>query len=208
MKVVVTGADGTLGKMLCHRLGACDVVPVGAAAESDLEGYRRVDLFLAEEVESVFAGAEAVVHAQPFDLSAGAGGARGEGALLDLAARGTYVLVTTAHQVGVKRLVLVSKMALMEDYPEEYLVNPEWRPLPRAEAGSLAPYLAELVCREIARTGKIEVACLRLRALDAADGTSAADAVEAVDAALKGKYGTKGYSWDLRHVISGGRFER
>ncbi len=206
MKIVVTGADRAMGNLLCQRLSPYDIVPIGASAESNLEGYCQVDPVLAQEVKPVLEGSEAVVHTLPFDLSLDAGARLGEGELLDLAARSTYVLATVAYQVGMKRMVLISEIALMEDYPEEYLVNPDWQPLPRAEAGSLAPYMAELVCREIARTGKIEVACLRLGALEAADGTSAVDAVDAVSAALEGRDGTKGYNWYLHHVVSGGRF--
>lgn len=208
MKIVVTGADRALGSLLCHRLTRYEVVPVGASAESDLKGYRRVDLFAPDAVKSVLDGSDAVVHALPFDLGVDTAGAPGEGELLDLAARGTYVLATTAFQIGIERLVLLSRMDLMEDYPEEFLVNPDWKPLPRAEAGSLGPYMAELVCREIARTGKIEVACLRLGALDAEEGTSGPDAVDAVRDALEGVGETAGYNWDLRHVVSGGRFAR
>ena len=208
MKIVVTGADRALGSLLCHRLSQYEVVPVGASAESDLKGYRRVDLFATSEVESVLHGSDAVVHALPFDLGVGTAGAQGEGELLDLAARSTYVLATTACQVGIKRLVLLSRMDLMEDYPDEYLGNLDWKPLPRAEAESLGPYMAELVCREIARTGKIEVACLRLGALDAEEGTSGPDAVDAVRGALESAGETAGYNWDLRHVVSGGRFAR
>ena len=208
MKIVVTGADRELGSLLCRRLTQCEAVPVGASAESDLKGYRRVDLFSPDEVKSVLDGSDAVVHALPFDLGVGTTGPQGEGELLDLAARATYVLATTACQVGTKRLVLLSRMDLMEDYPEEYLVNPDWKPLPRAEAESLGPYMAELVCREIARTGKIEVACLRLGALDAEEGTSGPDAVDAVRDALEGVGETAGYNWNLRHVVSEGRFAR
>ena len=208
MKIVVTGADRALGSLLCRRLTPYDVVPVGASAESELKGYRRVDLFAAGEVSSALHGSDAVVHALPFDLGSGAAGEEEEGELLDLAARGTYVLATTASRAGIKRLVLLSRMDLMEDYPEEYQVNPDWKPLPRAEAGSLGPYLAELVCREIARTGKIEVACLRLGTLDADEGTSGRDAVDAVRVAIESMGETEGYNWDLRHVVSGGRFAR
>ena len=208
MKIVVTGADRALGNLLCQRLGPYEIVPAGASAESDLEGYCEVDPFSAQELKPLLEGPEAVVHTLPFDLGLDAGAGSEEGELLDLAARSTYVLATEACHAGVKRIVLISKIALMEDYPEEYLVNPDWQPRPRAEAGSLAPYLAELVCREIARTGKIEIACLRFGALEATDGTSAADAVEAVSAALEGKGGTNGYNWNLHHVVSGGRFAR
>ena len=70
--------------------------------------------------------------------------------------------LTAACAVGIEKVVLLSCLDLVRDYPEEYLVDPQWNALPRAEAGSLAPLMAELVGREIARTGQIEVRCLRL----------------------------------------------
>ena len=75
-------------------------------------------------------------------------------------------------------------------------------PCRRAEAGSLAPLMAELVGREIARTGQIEVRCLRLGELDAE--TTADDAVEAVRQALTAE--RRGHDWLLAHVASSGRF--
>ena len=212
MKIVVTGADRPLGGLLCRSLGPdCDAVPAGLATKTseDLGGreYQCVDLLLPEAVEALVKCAGAIVHALPFDPLVGTGPQAGT-ELLDQMARSTYVVVMAALQAGVHRIVLISQMALLEDYPEDYVVNPEWRPLPRAEAVSLAPYMAELVCRESARTGQIEVICLRFGELDAADGTCAADAVQAVTEAVQEKTPDRGHSWDLRHVVSSGRFAR
>ena len=125
-----------------------------------------------------------------------------EQALLDFAARGTYVALTAACAAGIEKAVLLSSLDLVRDYPEEYLVGPQWNALPRADAGSLAPLMAELVGREIARTGKIEVRCLRLGKLDAE--TMADDAVAAVRQALAAE--RNGHHWSLAHVASSGRF--
>jgi len=125
-----------------------------------------------------------------------------EQTLLDEAARGVYVALTAAVEVGVRRMVLVSRLDLVRDYPEEYVVNAQWNPLPRAEAVSLAPMMAEMVGREIARMGKVEVCCLRLGEIDAE--TTVDDALEAVRAALVEEQ--SGHSWSLAHVASSGRF--
>ena len=93
----------------------------------------------------------------------------------------------------------------MRDY-EEYVAEPWWRPRPRPDGGELAPYLAELVCREIARTGAIEVRCLRMGPLGDPRGTSSEDAVAAVEAALGGEAAAGGYSWQVDHVLTGGPF--
>jgi len=193
MKVVVTGADQPLGALLCRGLApAHQTTPAGAG----------VDLRSPEQVAALLQGAQAIVHTLPF--APPTGGAAGE--LLDLVARSTYVLVQGACQAGVPRLVLISRLSLLEAYPAEYAVGPDWEPRPRAEEPALAPYMAELVCREIARLGRIEVICLRLGGLDAPEGTSGADALEAVQKALVREREGREYHWMVQHVASAGRF--
>lgn len=209
--VAVTGADRPTGAALCRGLSAAgQVIAIGQspAPGTDLGGamdYRAADLRLPEAAREALQGAAAVVHAQPHGPSAGEGAAP-EAELLDVLGRGTYVLVQTAREAGVGRIVLVSPISLMHDYPADYVVEPWWRPRPRADAESLAPYLAELVCREIARTGAIEVCCLRMGDLDDPEGTSSGDAAAAVSAALRSEAGAGGYSWQVDHVLTGGPF--
>ena len=198
MRVAVIGADRPWGALLAAGLGAgFEVVAIGAEDTSDLAGYRQVDLLQREALDPALAGVEAIVHA-----AGGDSGGDDEGVVLDLAARGTYVALTAACAVGIEKVVLLSCLDLVRDYPEEYLVDPQWNALPRAEAGSLALLMAELVGREIARTGQIEVRCLRLGELDAE--TTADDVVAAVRQALAAE--REGHHWSLTHVASSGRF--
>ncbi len=198
MRVAIIGADRSWGALLAAKLGAeFEVVALGVEETSDLAGYRQVDLLQREALDPALAGVEAIVHAAGGDPAGD-----DEQALLDAAARGTYVALTAACAVGIEKAVLLSRLDLLRDYPEEYLVDPQWNALPKAEAGSLAPLMAELVGREIARTGQIEVRCLRLGELDAE--TTADDAVEAVRQALTAERG--GHDWLLAHVASSGRF--
>ncbi len=198
MRVAVIGADRPWGALLAAELGTdFEVVVLGAEENSDLANYRQVDLLQREALDSALAGVEAIVHAAGGDPAGD-----GEGAVLDTAARGTYVALTAACAVGIEKAVLLSDLDLLRDYPEEYLVDPQWNALPRAEAGSLAPLMAELVGREIARTGQIEVRCLRFGELDTE--TTADDAVEAVRQALTAERG--GHDWLLAHVASSGRY--
>ena len=198
MRVAVIGADRPWGALLAAELGAdFEVVALGAEETSDLASYRQVDLLQREALDPVLAGVEVIVHAAGGDPVGD-----DEQAVLDIAARGTYVALTAACAVGIGKAVLLSNLDLLRDYPEEYLVDPQWNALPRAEAGSLAPLMAELVGREIARTGQIEVHCLRLGELDAE--TTADDAVEAVRQALTAE--REGHHWSLAHVASSGRF--
>ncbi len=170
---------------------------IGAGEVADIEGYGQVDLLGRTAMDAALAGAEAVVYTAAFDPET-----VDEQTLLDEAARGVYVALTAAVEVGVRRMVLISRLDLVRDYPEEYVVNAQWNPLPRAEAVSLAPMMAEMVGREIARMGKVEVCCLRLGEIGAE--TTVDDALEAVRAALVEE--RSGHSWSLAHVASSGRF--
>lgn len=196
MKLVVTGADRPLGALLCRGLAqGREVVPAGAG----------VDLRSPEEVAALLKGAQALVHTLPYDPPMGRG-IEAEGEVLDLVARSTYVIVQAACKAGIGRIVLISQLSLLEAYPAEYEVGPDWEPRPRPEGLALAPYMAELTCREIARLGKLEVICLRLGALDAPEGTSGADALKAVEAALVYERKEREYHWLVHHVASAGRF--
>ena len=199
MRVAVIGADRPWGALLAAELGAeFEVVALGAGETRYLADYRQVDLLQREALDPALAGVEAIVH-----VAGGDPAGDDEGAVLDAAARGTYVALTAACAVGIEKAVLLSDLDLMRDYPEEYLVDPQqWNALPRAEAKSLAPLMAELVGREIARTGQIEVRCLRLGELDAETTTD--DAVKAVRQALTAE--REGHHWSLAHVASSGRF--
>ena len=198
MRVAIIGADRPWGALLAAELGTgFEVVALGAEETSDLAGYRQVALLQREALDPALAGVEAIVHAAGGDPAGEA-----EQAVLDVAARSTYVALTAACDVGLEKAVLLSDLDLLRDYPEEYLIDPQWNALPRAEAGSLAPLMAELVGREIARTGQIEVRCLRFGELDAE--TTADDAVKAVRQALTAE--REGHHWSLTHVASSGRF--
>ena len=158
MRVMIIGADCPLGTSLASGLGAgFEVTAIGAGDSGAMAGYSQVDLLEREAMDPVLAGIEAIVYTVAFDSAK-----ENEQELLDVVARGAYVAVTAAVAAGVRRLVLISRLDLLRDYPEEYVVNAQWNALPRAEAGALAPMMAEMVGREIARMGQIEVCCLRL----------------------------------------------
>ncbi len=196
MNVVVTGADRPLGALLCRGLAqGHEVAPAGAG----------VDLRSPEEVTALLKGAQAIVHTLSYDAPLGEG-IEAEGELLDLVARSTYVLVKSACEAGIRRMVLISQLSLLEGHPDHFEVGTDWEPLPQPNGAGLAPYMAELTCREISRLGKIEVVCLRLGALDAPEGTSGTDALAAVSQALAYERKEREYHWMLHHVASAGRF--
>ena len=108
MRVAIIGADRPWGTLLAAELGAdFEVVALGAEETSDLAGYRQVDLLQREALDPELAGVEAIVHAAGGDPAGD-----GEGAVLDTAARGTYVALTAACAVGIEKAVLLSRLDL------------------------------------------------------------------------------------------------
>lgn len=203
-----------MGAMLCCRLaGGHEVLPVGDSVEprhdlGEARDYHSADLNLPTAAAAAVRGVDVIIHAQPHAPAMGEGPGA-EGLLLERISRGTYVLVQAAVAAHISRIILISQIGLFDAVPEEYVVNADWQPRPQPEAKSLAPYMAELVCREIARVGKIEAVNLRMGDLDrvdGVDGTSADDALAAVEKALTVDVLAAGYRWYQQHVVSAGRF--
>jgi len=207
MRVLITGADRALGRLAARAFReAYDLRLTGTAAEppADLGGidYLPADLREPGVVAPLVAGCDAVLHLAPYDLPADA-----EADLLDHAARGTFVLLHAALAAGVRRVVLASRLEVMAAYPANLVVTPAWAPRPEATAAALAPFVAELTLREFVRAEEIVGVCLRFGPLDGtAPGTTPADAIAALDRALRMELGGRKYRWWLYHIDSTGRF--
>jgi nucleoside-diphosphate-sugar epimerase len=83
-------------------------------------------------------------------------------AYLDSVTRKLYNLLMAAYQEGVRRVVYLSTLQLMEAYGPEYIVTERWRPRPTPEPSLLGKHLGEYVCREFAREHKLTITVLRL----------------------------------------------
>jgi len=105
---------------------------------------------------------DVIVHLAPaFPDPVATEGDEREQQLLDHAARGTYNLVKAAVAAGVERIVYGSSWCVVENYPEDYVVTENWKPRPKPEAASLAPFMGELICREFTNVENVAVICLR-----------------------------------------------
>jgi nucleoside-diphosphate-sugar epimerase len=82
--------------------------------------------------------------------------------VVEYAARGTYVTLVAAAAAGVPRVVLASTLDVMEAYQPSWLVDEAWRPRPSTALEELAPYVAEVSARDLARSLPLSVVCLRL----------------------------------------------
>lgn len=193
MNVLITGADRALGKLLKDSLGTQYDV---RAVERDDCDHRDP-----EAIGALCEGLDAILHCDVFDPIG-----ESDEVCLDWASRGTYVLMQAAILAGVERVVVASKLSLFEAYPDRYVVDETWQPKPDTNAESLAPYLAELTCREFARQGGIQALCLRLDVLGVGTGTTNNDAVRAFDGALNMELEPNGYRWEVFHISSNERF--
>src|SRR5690348_16310445 len=115
MRIAVTGGRGLLGTALTAALRPEDEV---VSTEGDLR-----DEAVARQL---LEGADALVHLTPIapELPANAP----EREVLDLAGRGTYVLLHAAVAAGVRRVVLGSTLALFDRYPASWAVSESWQP--------------------------------------------------------------------------------
>lgn len=155
------------------------------------------DLREPEQVAPLVAGVDAVVH-----TAAPSGPVDTDETLLDLAARGAYVILDAAVQAGVPRAVLISSLDSFADYPDTYVIDETWRPRPRPDAASFAPLMAERTFREFARQGPIETVCLRFHDDDTPEGLAA----NAIERALTMQTDADAYRWWLYHVAVSERF--
>ena len=130
---------------------------------------------------------------------------------LDRQTRCLYNLLRAASEAGVPRVVQLSSLAVMDRYPADLRVTERWLPWPAEEPPTLAYRLGEIVCREFAREGKLQVVCLRLGSIlwktehSRSDGVTAQDAVEAVGRSLTAEL--PGYSvFHIQSEVPGQRY--
>lgn len=157
MKVLVTSAASEAGQMLAAALQPGHDVSLTDLPANAGDGIIACELGPDEPTDELVQGIGAIVHVayQGRDDDATA--------LLDYHCRCTYNLLTAASQAGVKRVVNVSTLRLLQDYEENLTVTERWRSLPPADdVELLSAHLCEVVCREFARDRLIQVVNLRL----------------------------------------------
>lgn len=184
MKLLLTGAENERCQKLADALAPAHSIRLSARTPLE-SGHEFVQCGLGHDASTnlLVRGMDGIVH-WVADLP-------GEdvSSQIDAATRCTYNLLLAAFQEGVRRVVLLSTLALMAAYPDNLRVDPRWRPQPTAEPPTLTGQLAERVCREFARERKLAVTVLRL------GDASPARVAEAVEAAL-----ADDSDWSIVHV--------
>jgi len=211
MRILITGADQPLGAFAAkslmsdfdiHLCGSSLVVETALAALP----YTRADLRDPAEAQLLTENVDSILHLAPYSLYLATDPAT-EKYTLDMAGRGTFVLLHAALAAGVRRVVLASRLDLLAAHPANAVIDETWKALPETTAAGLAPYLAELTLREFVRAEDLEGICLRFGSLDGGlDSTSPADAVSAIHRALTMDLIDHKHRWWLFHIASGGRF--
>jgi nucleoside-diphosphate-sugar epimerase len=85
-----------------------------------------------------------------------------EQTLLDLATRGTHVLLKAAIEAGLKRFIYGSTLEIFSGYPDTVYITEMHKPLPTPDMPQMGRYLGELTCREFAREHMVTGTALRL----------------------------------------------
>jgi nucleoside-diphosphate-sugar epimerase len=211
MHILITGADRPLAQAVAGHLRPHHELCLTGVGEAP-EGcggadYRQADLRSQAVVEKLVAGIDAILHLAEFD-PAPLDRPDAEQAAIERATLGSYILCDEARKAGVDRVVVVSTLEVFDAYPDSYMLDEQWKPLPDPTAEHLAPHLCETVVREFVREGPIAGVGLRFAPIgnDPERHTRLADALGAIDRALEVKLGPPSYRWHVFHVASSPRF--
>ena len=179
MLVLVTGGASALAQAVAARVRAAGhTVRLTDRPGRGGGGVVECALEAGGETDALLEGVVQVVHVEPaLGVDAGTDGF----ALLDACTRCTYNLFNScAAAGGVGRVVLLSTMAVFEQYAADIAVLPNFEPRPSSDLSQLAPHLAEFGAREFALAGATRVVAARLGTLlDDSTSTSSGSQAQA-----------------------------
>ena len=201
MKVLITSASSPFPQSLAGSLSGTHAVLLTDRQQmpSDLE-FVRSDLDHSAAINDLVRGVDVIVHSGAVDP------ADSVSDQLDYQMRCTYNLLRAATEEGVPRFIYLSSLLLMDGYDPELAVTERWKTLPTTDPPVLCYHLGEIVCREFAREGKINVVILRLGDITPESSpepsTSALCLDDAVDAVKKALTAELSGSLDIFHIQS------
>lgn len=152
--MVVTGAAGQIGRMVCAALAdRWDLMPVDV---SEAPGVGHLDITDGDACRTAFAGADAVVH-----LAADPRPDATWGTLLPANIEGAYQVAQAAAAGGVRRLVLASSLHAVSGHPEGRQRRATDPPRPANLYGATKAW-AEALGAAVAATSTTTVVALRI----------------------------------------------
>ena len=210
-RVLVTSADSKVARAIADALAADYDVRLTAPSEGSTR-HVLPDNELGDHttINSLVRDMDAIVHvAQPATEAS-------EQDQIDFRTRGTYNLLRSAVEEGVRHVIYLSSLQILTAYDEQFEVTEDWRPLPSDDAQVLSHYLGEFTCREFARQGGVGVVVLRLGKIVQADEAAKEpfdplwvdqrDVVQAVSKVLEARLSGTGplaRAWSVFHIQSG-----
>ena len=201
LKVLITSASSPFPLSLAGSLSGTHAVLLTDRQQmpSDSE-FVRSDLDHSAAINDLVRGVDVIVHSGAVDPAASVSDQ------LDYQMRCTYNLLRAATEEGVPRFIYLSSLRLMDGYDPDLAVTERWKPLPTTDPAVLCYHLGEIVCREFAREGKINVVILRLGEITAESSlepsTSALFIDDAIDAVQKALTAELSGSLDIFHIQS------
>ena len=166
MNILITGASSPLGQQIItelvsnHQLRLLDsTMPEIKHENLEFIQGSMIDPNIADKA---MRNIDALIHTGEPPQNLPQDPLQREQILLDLATRGTHVLLKAAVEAGVKRFIYGSTLEIFGAYPDDIYISEFYKPLPKPEIYQMTRYLGELTCREFARTYMVTVTSLRL----------------------------------------------
>jgi uronate dehydrogenase len=171
MRVLITGAQGYVGRHLVRGLEGEHDLRLGDVQPANDPRSLRLDVTRLEEVVAAMQGVEAVVH---LAVATGHEGDFEDDAFnqqrFDVNVKGTWNVLEAARFAGVRRVVHTSSIMVTWGYP---LGEPLASAAPPRTEGtySLTKCLGETVAEHFARNHHLSIVCLRItKPIDLEDG--------------------------------------
>ncbi|MBH60459.1 MAG: hypothetical protein CL907_04770 [Dehalococcoidia bacterium] len=74
----------------------------------------------------------------------------------------TYNTLSACVEAGVKKIIMISTLSIMEGYKESYTVTEKWKPTPSTQFDNLSTHLSEFIFKEFGRTFLFQKILLRI----------------------------------------------
>jgi nucleoside-diphosphate-sugar epimerase len=201
LKILITSAGTRFSRELADSLSASHEVRKTDRNEFSVSHeFVRSKLDHSQNTNDLVRGMDVIIHSGASDPQASPSDQ------LDYQMRCTYNLLRVAVDEGVPRFIYLSSLELMALYDEAMAVTERWETRPTTDPPLLSTHLGEVICREFAREGKINVVLLRLGRITAADeanpSTSALYMDDATNAISKALSANLSGWFDIFHIQS------